>query len=289
MIHFSNILRLLLRKVTLYCLYLNNLFGFSGLHIDINIKIKHNLLQEVKKMPIEIIAHRGASQEAPENTLPAFQRAYELGVDGIETDIHLTKDLIPILIHDDNLKRTANHLGYVKDFTFTQLKNIDVGGWFAKEYLGTPILSLEDFLTWIKPKNLNLNIELKNNKIKYNHLEYIVYEILGHYQLLERTTISTFNKDSVKRMSKLNVEVAYLTSRHRWNPIKYGKMLGADAVHIKHTLLNSRLIKQSREEDIPVRVYTVNKVRQILKCFNHNCHGIFTDIPKTALELRGEL
>lgn len=240
-------------------------------------------------MSVEIIAHRGASRHAPENTLPAFQLAYELGANGIETDVHLTKDNIPVLIHDETLKRTASHSGYVKDFTFAQLKELDAGSWFAKTYADTPILSLEEFLEWVEPKHLSLNIELKNNKIDYNHLEYIVYEMLEHFQLIERTTISTFNNHSVKRMSMLDVEVALLTSRRRWNLIQYGKQLGADAVHIKHTLLNTRLIKQSQEEEIAVRVYTVNKARQILKCFNYKCRGLFTDMPQKALKLRGGL
>ena len=240
-------------------------------------------------MSIDIIAHRGASRHAPENTLPAFQLAYELGANGIETDVHLTKDNVPVLIHDETLKRTARHPGYIKDFTYTQLKGFDVGSWFGNDYLDTPILSLEDFLKWIKPKNLNLNIELKNNKIDYHLLEYIVYEMLDHFELIERTTLSTFNHYSIKRMNSLDIETALLTSRRRWNLVKYGKLLGADTLHIKHTLLTPRFIKQSRKKDVAVQVYTVNRTKQILKCFNYKCRGIFTDVPQKALKLRGEL
>src|SRR5690625_7696118 len=78
-------------------------------------------------LPTKIFAHRGASQFAPENTMPAFQLAYELGAEGIETDVHLTKDLVPVLIHDEQLKRTTNGYGYVKDYTFNELQNFDAG------------------------------------------------------------------------------------------------------------------------------------------------------------------
>lgn len=238
-------------------------------------------------MSVDIFAHRGASRHAPENTFPAFKLAYEHGADGIETDVHLTKDNIPVLIHDETVKRTTVHSGYIKDLTMAQLKEMDAGSWFSKKYTGTPIISLEEFLKWIEPTHLSLNIELKNNKIEYDHLEHIVYEMLDHFQMVERTTLSTFNKHSIKRMDMLDIEIAYLSSRWKWNLIRYGKQLGADAVHIKHTLLSTRLIKQSREENMRVRVYTVNKMRQILKCFNYKCCGLFTDLPQKAIKLRG--
>lgn len=237
-------------------------------------------------MPIEIIAHRGASQYAPENTLPSFQLAYELGADGVETDIHLTKDNIPVLIHDATLNRTTNYTGYVKDLTFHQLKNLDAGSWFAKKFTGTPILSLEEFLTWAKNKHLSLTIELKNNKIEYNHIEDIVYDMLKSFQMLERTTISTFNQDSVKRLSRIHEDIALLTSNRGRNLISRTKKLGANTIDIKYSALKFKLMKQSKQEKISVRVYTVNKVRYLLKCIRYRCSGIITDVPDRAIALR---
>src|SRR5690625_6897712 len=78
----------------------------------------------MNELSIKIFAHRGASQLAPENTMAAFQLAYELGAEGIETDIHLTKDLIPVLIHDEHVKRTTDGIGAVKDYTFQQLHQL---------------------------------------------------------------------------------------------------------------------------------------------------------------------
>ena|SRR5699024_10646304 len=237
-------------------------------------------------MSVEIIAHRGASKYAPENTLPSFQLAYELGADEIETDIHLTKDNIPVLIHDETIDRTTNHRGYFKDFTFHQLKSLDAGNWFAKEFAGTPILSLEELLTWIKDKHLSLTIKLKNNKIEYAHIEEIVYEMLKSFQMLDRATISTFNKASVKRLSHTHRNIALLLSKRERNLIPRVKELGANAIHIKHSLLKLHLIKQSKQEKISVRVYTVNKARHMLKCIKYRCSGIITDVPDKAVSLR---
>src|SRR5690625_7581403 len=109
-----------------------------------------------------IFAHRGASKYAPENTMAAFKFAYELGAEGIETDVQLTKDNIPVLIHDERVKRTTNGTGYIKDLTWNQVKQLDAGSWFSKKFTGAGIISLDEFLQWIQFKPLYLNIELKN-------------------------------------------------------------------------------------------------------------------------------
>jgi glycerophosphoryl diester phosphodiesterase len=235
----------------------------------------------------KIFAHRGASQFAPENTMAAFELASELGAEGIETDVHLTKDLVPVLIHDEHLKRTTNGSGYVKDYTFNELKQFDAGSWFSEQFSGTRIISLEDFLQWSKPKPLSLNIELKNNKITYQYLETIVYEMIDHYELRDRTILSTFNVNSVKRMKTFaDIEVALLTSKNSKNLVPLAKEIGANALHIKYRLLKAKLMKQAKQENIAVRVYTVNKRIQMMRCFAHHCDGIFTDVPNLGLKYR---
>ncbi|WP_068671945.1 glycerophosphodiester phosphodiesterase [Oceanobacillus sp. Castelsardo] len=236
----------------------------------------------------KIYAHRGASKYAPENTLPAFNLAYEMKADGIETDVQLTKDGIPILIHDENVKRTTNGTGFVQDFTFAEIRELDAGAWFSRKYKNTPILSLEELLNWIKFKPLYLNIELKNNKIDYKHLELIVFEMVKEHQLLDRTTISTFNSESVKRLKEVNqmIEVAYLTSKQNNKLVTYAEDLGANAIHVKYKLLNDKLMNESRKKDMKIRVYTINKYPSMKQCFHLGCDGIFTDVPDKALSYR---
>ncbi|MFZ3577101.1 glycerophosphodiester phosphodiesterase [Virgibacillus sp. DJP39] len=239
-------------------------------------------------MLTKIIAHRGASKRAPENTLPAFELAYDLGADGIETDVQLTKDQIPVLIHDEGLKRTTNGYGFVKDYTLNELKQLDAGSWFSPFYANTRLLSLKEFLIWAKDKPLYLNIELKNNKIDYKNLEKIVYKLLKEFELLNRTTLSTFNPKSIKRMSKLDkqIDAAFLTSKRRNDLVEYAQSLGAKAIHIKYRLLSRKLVDHCRKEEMAIRVYTVNKTTQIKRCINLNCNGIFTDVPGKAHQIK---
>src|SRR5690625_3867881 len=142
---------------------------------------------------MQIIAHRGASKIAPENTLPAFKLAEKLGAESIETDIHLTKDQVPVLIHDPRLERTTNGQGFVKNYTFAELQELDAGAWFSEQYEHTKIISLAEFLQWIQAKKLYINLELKNKDIRYKFLEDIVFEHIEYYQVHNRTILSTFN------------------------------------------------------------------------------------------------
>lgn len=239
-------------------------------------------------MQTTIFAHRGASSLAPENTFPAFKLAYDLGTEGIETDVQLTKDNVPVLIHDENIKRTTNGSGYVKDLTFNELQKLDAGAWFSREYQGTRIASLESLLQWICGKNLFLNIELKNNKIDYPNMESIVLKMVDHYKVLNHTIFSTFNPVSISRMRKLNpnIEIAFLTSRRNKNLVNYAKSIGANAVHIRFRLLRKELVQACQQENMAIRVYTVNHGNRMLDCFHQGCDGIFTDKPLKAKNYR---
>lgn len=239
-------------------------------------------------MTTKIIAHRGASKLAPENTMPAFELAYELGAEGIETDVQLTKDNVPILMHDEHVKRTTNGIGYIKDLTLNELKELDAGAWFSPKYAGTKIVTLDEFLNWVLLKPLYLNIELKNNKIDYRNLETIVYNKIKNNQLLHRTTLSTFNPSSVKRLSKQtkDVEIAFLTSRRKRYLTEFAKSIGANALHVKYRLLNQMLVDACHKQNLTIRSYTINQPRHMLKTFALGCDGIFTDVPHIALESR---
>lgn len=236
-------------------------------------------------MKTMIIAHRGASRSAPENTMPAFELAYEMGAQAIETDVHLTKDQVPVLIHDETVKRTTNGKGSVKDLTFKELEALDAGSWFDPSFSGARILSLDAFLQWAKDKPLHLNIELKNNKIDYPRLEEIAYEHVAHCQLLHRTIFSTFNPDSVKRLNRYKgeVEIAYLTSRER-HLLKKAAELNVDALHIKYSQLKPGLAASCHDQGLALRIYTVNRPSRLVRCFKENCDAVITDVPRDALQ-----
>lgn len=220
--------------------------------------------------------------------MPAFELAHKMGADGIETDIQLTKDNIPVLFHDERINRTTDSKGYIKDFTFDQLKQFDAGSWFSSEFSGTSIISLDEFLQWIREKPISLNIELKNNKIDYEHIESIVYEMLDHYQLLNRTILSTFNPNSIKRMQHFTdeVNVSFLTSRKNKVLVNFAKDIGATGIHIKYRLFNRLLVTQCQQENLELRVFTINRMSRMKECFDLSCDGIFTDVPDKGLASR---
>ncbi|MDC1541872.1 glycerophosphodiester phosphodiesterase [Candidatus Pseudothioglobus singularis] len=235
---------------------------------------------------MKIIAHRGASRYAPENTMPAFQLAYEMQADGIELDVHLTKDRVPVIIHDEHVGRTTNGKGFVRDFTYSELKKLDAGSWFSPKFIDTKILSLEELLHWIRSKDMFLNIELKNNKYDYPELEPIVYEMVKHHQVLERTCFSTFNPTSIHRLRKLDhhAEIALLTSKKTNDLIGYAKKLGANAIHIQKNLIGRKLAREAKERNMPIRVYTVNKPFAFIRLNRYHLSGIITDVPDIALK-----
>ncbi|MCP8616783.1 glycerophosphodiester phosphodiesterase [Salirhabdus salicampi] len=239
-------------------------------------------------MNTNIFAHRGASGYAPENTMPAFQLAYEQGANGIETDVQLSKDGVPVLIHDETLKRTTNGTGYVKDYTVEELKQLDAGKWFSPKYAGITIVTLEQFLQWGKSKNLLFNIELKNDTINYEKLEQTVYDAVLKYNLLDQTIFSTFNAKSVERMNQIDphAEVAFLTSSNKRHLLKDVINMGGNALHIHYRLLTERLVKKCKDLHIPLRVYTINRPQQMKRCYKLQCDGIFTDYPDIALTER---
>ena len=108
-----------------------------------------------------VMAHRGYSGKAPENTMAAFELALEVGSDGLELDVHLTKDGDVVVIHDGTLNRTTNGTGRVGDYTMAELKELDAGSWFSPEFKGARLPSLRQVLDLIKDENVMLNVETK--------------------------------------------------------------------------------------------------------------------------------
>src|SRR5687767_2537589 len=108
-----------------------------------------------------VIAHRGASFYAPENTMAAFRKAAQLGVNWVEFDVVATKDGMPVVFHDDELNRTTNGVGMLSDYSHAYLQTLDAGSWFDARFAGETIPTLAQVLTFLAEMKLNANIELK--------------------------------------------------------------------------------------------------------------------------------
>jgi glycerophosphoryl diester phosphodiesterase len=238
-----------------------------------------------------IFAHRGASRRCPENTMIAFKTAHQLGAHGIELDVQLSKDGIPVVIHDYYLKRTTNGSGYIKDKTLSELKKLDAGSWFSKKYKNERIPSLEEVFEWITFNSLLVNVELKNQDITYEGLEEKVIALIHHYQLQKRVILSSFNHNSLLTVNNIDskIETAPIYKAKLHEPWNYAKSLNAKGVHPHYKTLTKESIHNFHKHNLSVRPYTINN-EKVMRTFIHwNIDAIITDLPSIGLSVMKEV
>lgn len=152
-----------------------------------------------------IIGHRGASSLAPENTLASFQKAYALGAEMVELDVHRTKDGHLVIMHDDTVDRTTNGHGAIKDLTLKELKDMDAGSWFSSEFNGEKVPTFGEVLEWAKGK-VKIDIEIKNS-VQYPGIE---KDIVGHLKAMNMdkdVIITSFDPSCVKNVKSIDAEI----------------------------------------------------------------------------------
>lgn len=234
---------------------------------------------------MKIFAHRGYSANYPENTLSAFQAAANLPIDGVEFDVHLTKDRQIVVIHDESITRTSNGVGYVKDMTLQELRRFDYGSWFGEEFVGETIPTLEEVLMVFRGTNLRVNIELKSDIFAYEGLEeQVLHEVEG-LEMLDQVVISSFDHEAVARVAEIepNVENAALFVNTILNVAGYQKKLPAKALHVSLPSALRRPVREAIQKGSIVRVWTVNKVEHAALLVNTGVDAIFTDEPEKML------
>ncbi|MGO1652341.1 glycerophosphodiester phosphodiesterase [Senegalia sp. (in: firmicutes)] len=235
-----------------------------------------------------IYAHRGAKGYRPENTMAAFKLAMEMGADGIETDIHLSKDGYLVLIHDEKIDRTTTKKGYIKDMTLDQIKLLDAGSKFSEEFAGEEIPTLEELIILTKNTNIILNIEIKNNKMNYPRIEEKLVELIKKYKIEERVIISSFNHNTIYKIKELdeNLKTGILYSRNIKRPIRFAKNIRANALHPKHKRVDFKLMIKAKLMGLEINTFTINNTKQMNKMFKYRVDGIITDYPDKAIEFR---
>jgi len=242
------------------------------------------------KEPV-IIAHRGASKLAPENTMAAFTKALELGAGGIETDVHLSADGHLVIIHDEQVDRTSNGKGLVKSMTLEQLKSLDFGSWFSPAFKDERIPELEDLLKLLSNWDGLLNIELKNGPVFYPGIEQAVASAIRKYKLTNRTIISSFNHYSLVEIRKVDPEIntAPLYMAGLYEPWEYARKIGAAAIHPLFYNIVPEVIKGCKLHNIMVNPFTVDRPEQIKAVAAAGVDGIITNVPDTALKIVKEM
>nr|WP_300003794.1 glycerophosphodiester phosphodiesterase [Tissierella sp.] len=231
---------------------------------------------------MKIIAHRGASGSAPENTIAAMKLALKLGCDGIETDLQLTKDGRVVVFHDWSVERTTDGEGEIKDLTFEELSKLDNGSWFSDEFKGERIATLEELLDLV-PENLVLNLELKSQAFDSRGLEEKVMEILNKKNRKKNIVISSFSHRSLERVRRLDktIKLGILFEAYLIGLPEYIKNLDLDlwSVHPGVSHVDGELIDTIHKLDLLGYVWTVNDKKTAERLKEYGVDGIITNYP----------
>lgn len=221
-------------------------------------------------------AHRGASAEAVQNTVPAFKRARELGASCYELDVHLTKDGALVVHHDYSLLSTAGKDVHIKDVTFSKLQTCPLQNAFGVERLFVP--RLEEVLPVVAPGLELLNIELKNDDNRYPGIEEKLLAFLHarYPQILPKILFSSFDYETLARLRALD-KTARIGLLTRAFDVSAALRLGAESVHLNHTRFTPDIARVCHENGLLVYLYTVNEAELAARLAAQGADGIFTD------------
>jgi len=240
-----------------------------------------------------ILAHRGASARAPENTLAAFRLAFEQGADGIELDAKLSADGRVVVIHDDTVDRTTGSDGAVAGLTLADLQSLDPGRYFSTAFAGERIPSLEEVFQSVTGRGI-INIELRNYTTPGDALVESVYGLVRHYGTEHQILFSSFLPRNLTKCARLLPRVPRgLLAAPGWKGAwarSFGFMFGNyAALHLNAVDAASQQVQRVHRLQRRIHVWTINQTAEIQRLASWGVDGIFTDDPQVArLALHGD-
>ncbi len=228
-------------------------------------------------------AHRGSLTEAPENTLPAFQLAIEHGVKAIELDVQLTKDGHLVVCHDHKLTRFNKHAGLIKDYTLEEIKQIDIGSSFHEKYKGVVLPTLSEVLE-VCPKDLLLNIEVKNIPVIYQGIEKKLIDCLREHERLSNVILSSFDHVALKNIQEIDpsIPLGMLFYYRILNPWEYAKQSGLNitSIHPNNVYTDKEFVRECKAFGYNVYPYTVNDMERYEQLVEYGVDGAFSNNPE---------
>lgn len=244
-----------------------------------------NLLEAYNKFDYLVVAHRGASGSAPENTLASFHEAIQSGAHLIEMDIQVTSDGVPIVFHDKGLSRTTNGTGIASKMTYKELKQLDSGKWYGEHFAGERIPSLEEVLEFINGRIL-LDIELKNlGTSAKKHIENII-KILEYYDYLQKVVISSFYYEQLKIVKEVcpSLPIAPIKiPKDNTLPSRLKKSLSCEGYVCSVEEINNEIFIDAKTNGIYIGVYSVDTEEQLDYVISFNVKAIVTNFPEKIL------
>ncbi len=231
-----------------------------------------------------VIAHRGASMYAPENTIAAFELAVEMGADAIELDTMLTADGIPVVIHDQSLERTTNESGNVSSMTVAEIKLLDAGSRFEVRFTEEKIPTLEEVFSAVG-KEILINVELKNYTSPFDRLPETVVALVMKKGLSDRVLLSSFNPIALIKAQKASEEIRRAALIGGGPKIARGIIEAFTdyfALHPEVSLVNQGVVDKHHAAGHQVNVWTVNEESEMMKLLSMGVDGLITDKPDIA-------
>ncbi|MGE7272993.1 glycerophosphodiester phosphodiesterase [Brevibacillus panacihumi] len=233
------------------------------------------------------MAHRGWSGKAPENTMTAIRLALaEPAIRGIEIDVQLSRDGVPVLIHDFTLERTTTGRGLVMDHTLEELRELDAGSWFNERFAGERIPTLEEVLQAVKGR-CTLNIELKATSDMYPGIAEKVLELLERHEMKQEVCITSFDHDLIRQVRELDatVETGLIVMGRPVLMLEQLEAAGANILSMGYPYLTRELACEALEKGYKVIAWTIDEPSHIRTVMSwHPDVQICTNHPDRMLE-----
>jgi len=212
--------------------------------------------------------------------MAAFERAAELGAVFIETDLHLTRDARFVAIHDATLERTTNGRGRVSDFTLAELRRLDNGLWYDRQYMGQRLPTLEDILEFGRKRDVVFYLEVKYEAAWGMH--HALVGALQKEQDAARTIVISFDPSTIESVRKLDASIMtglLIEEGSQADAVKKALDIGARQLCPRNSLITSELITEAHRADLLVATWTVDDAEEMRRVIAAGTDGVMTDFP----------
>ena len=230
-----------------------------------------------------IFAHRGAREAAPENTLPAFAKALDMGADGVELDVQCSRDGQLAVIHDFDVDKTTSGSGPVSSFTMAELGALDAGSHFGNEFAGVGIPTLEQVFDLLQGQ-CQINVEIKSRDLQGGPEVELVAALIRSRDLYEQVIVSSFNPITLIKMRWVDKRVRLGLLYFEQMPAHLANawlspILAPEALHPHHSLIDADYMAWAKSAGYAVNTWTVNEVEEARRLANLGVDVIMTDGP----------
>ena len=238
---------------------------------------------------MRVFAHRGYSGAYPENTMLSFQKAVEVGTDGIELDVHATRDGVLVVHHDERVDRTTDGVGRICDLSYEELRRLNAAKLWAGRHAPQKVPAFEEYCEWAASQAIVTNIEIKTDNTYYPDIERKTWDMIVKYGLEKKVLFSSFNHFSMTRMKEIvpdYVELGALVEHESGVKVFPGAYCRAAGFHCYHPPvagLNDENVKDCKDHGIKINVWTVNDMDALERLYAWDVDGIFSNYPSIPM------